>query len=137
MTKSDIKKRTRARESSNAIERLYITMRHLLNRGFYKPYGVSGNTLKQGLLMLRPEIYGDIASTKSELHGLKYVMDRLPEGIEQCRVIYMTDNEGYKLSQFKAIINSTRGCTEDFFFRKKTPSIPLKVKVLSINHFVY
>ncbi len=108
MTKVDIKKRTRARESSNAIERLYITMRHLLNRGFYKPFGVSGNTLKQGLLMLRPEIYGNIAAEKSELTGLKYVMDRLPEGIEECRVIYMTDDEGYKISQFKPIIPPKR-----------------------------
>jgi len=108
MTKLDIKKRTRARESSNAIERLYITMRHLLNRGFYKPYGVSGNTLMQGLLMLRPEIYGAIASNKSELNGLKYVIDRLPEGIEECRVIYLTDDEGYSDSQFKTIIPPKR-----------------------------
>lgn len=108
MTKSDIKKRTRARESSNAIERLYITMRHLLNRGFYKPYGVSGNTLMQGLLVLRPEIYGSVASNKSELNGLKYVLDRLPEGIEECRVIYLTDDEGYSESQFKAIVPPKR-----------------------------
>ncbi len=108
MTKTDLRKRTRARESSNAIERLYITMRHLLNRGFYKPFGVSGNTLKQGLLTLRPEIYGDIASEKTELDGLKYVMDRLPEGIEECRVIYMTDDEGYRTSQFKPIIPPKR-----------------------------
>ena len=108
MTKTELKKRTRARESSNAIERLYITMRHLLNRGFYKPFGVSGNTLKQGLLTLRPEIYGDIATEKAELKGLKYVMDRLPEGIEECRVIYMTDNEGYRHSQFKPIIPPRR-----------------------------
>jgi len=108
MTKTELKKRTRARESSNAIERLYITMRHLLNRGFYKPYGVSGNTLKQGLLTLRPEIYGDIASDKTELSGLKYVMDRLPQGIEECRVIYMTDDEGYHKSHFKPIIPPKR-----------------------------
>ncbi len=108
MTKTDLKRRTRARESSNAIERLYITMRHLLNRGFYKPFGVSGNTLKQGLLTLRPEIYGDISSEKTELNGLKYVMDRLPKGIEECRVINMTDDEGYRISQFKPIIPPKR-----------------------------
>ncbi len=108
MIKSDLKKRTRARESSNAIERLYITMRHLLNRGFYKPFGVSGNTLKQGLLTLQPEIYGDIATEKTELNGLKYVMDRLPYGIEQTRVIHLTDNEGYRNSQFTPIIPPKR-----------------------------
>ena len=42
-------KRTRAQESSGAIERLYITMRHLFNRGFYKPMGVSGETLRESL----------------------------------------------------------------------------------------
>ena len=52
---------SRAQESSAAIERLYITMRHLFNRGFYKPMGVSGETLREALLALRPEIYGSIA----------------------------------------------------------------------------
>jgi hypothetical protein len=73
--------RTRAQESSNAIERLYLTMRHLFNRGFYKPMGVSGETLRQALLQLRPEIYGSIAGEKTELEGLIYVVDRLPIGI--------------------------------------------------------
>ena len=41
---------TRAQESTNAIERMYITMRHLFNRGFYKPNGVSGEALKNALL---------------------------------------------------------------------------------------
>ena len=40
--------RRRAQESSNAIARMYISMRHLLNRGFYKPMGVSGETLFGG-----------------------------------------------------------------------------------------
>ena len=57
--------RTRAQESSGAIERLYITMRHLFNRGFYKPMGVSGESLREALLTLRPEIYGTIAEEKS------------------------------------------------------------------------
>ena len=51
--------RTRAQESTNAIEKLYISMRHLFSRGFYKPMGVSGETLRKSLLLLRPEIYGD------------------------------------------------------------------------------
>ena len=73
---------TRAQESTNAIERLYITMRHLFNRGFYKPTGVSGESLKNALLQLRPEIYGAIAEEKAELNGLIYVLERLPMGIE-------------------------------------------------------
>ena len=46
--------RTRAQVSSAAVERMYITMRHLFNRGFYKPMGVSGDTLREALLELRP-----------------------------------------------------------------------------------
>ncbi|MDN3708840.1 hypothetical protein QW060_17200 [Myroides ceti] len=79
--------RTRSQESSAAIERIYITMRHLFNRGFYKPMGVSGETLREALLQLRPEIYGSIADEKVELNGLLYVIERLPIGIEECRFI--------------------------------------------------
>lgn len=101
-------KTTRAQESTNAIERLYITMRHLFNRGFYKPTGVSGESLKNALLQLRPEIYGSVAEEKAELSGLIYVIERLPEGIEQCRFINLTSDEGYGKSHFKAIIPPKR-----------------------------
>jgi len=104
MTKLKSHTRTRAQESTGAIERLYITMRHLFNRGFYKPMGVSGETLRESLLTLRPEIYGTIADEKIELQGLLYVMDRLPQGIEECRFINLTSDEGYKNSHFKPII---------------------------------
>ena len=100
--------RTRAQESTQAIERLYVTMRHLFNRGFYKPMGVSGESLRQGLLTLRPEIYGSINEDKLELQGLLYVMDRLPYGIEECRYINLTSDEGYKNSHFEVIIPPKR-----------------------------
>ena len=100
--------RSRAQESSAAIERLYITMRHLFNRGFYKPMGVSGETLRDALLALRPEIYGTIAEEKVELNGLLYVIERLPVGIEQCRYINLTSDEGYNNSHFKAIVPPKR-----------------------------
>jgi hypothetical protein len=100
--------RSRAQESSAAIERLYITMRHLFNRGFYKPMGVSGDTLREALLALRPEIYGSIAEEKVELNGLLYVIERLPVGIEECRYINLTSDEGYSKSHFKAIIPPKR-----------------------------
>jgi hypothetical protein len=99
---------TRAQESTNAIERLYITMRHLFNRGFYKPMGVSGETLRNALLQLRPEIYGSIAEDKAELEGLVYVLERLPEGIEQCRYINLTSDEGYGKSHFTPIVPPKR-----------------------------
>ncbi|TDU43538.1 hypothetical protein BXY82_0952 [Gelidibacter sediminis] len=100
--------RTRAQESSNAIERMYITMRHLFNRGFYKPMGISGETLRESLLLLRPEIYGSIGEEKAELEGLLYVVDRLPYGIEECTFINLTSDEGYTNSHFKAIIPPKR-----------------------------
>lgn len=100
--------RTRAQESSAAVERLYITMRHLFNRGFYKPMGVSGETLREALLELRPEIYGSIADEKAELNGLLYVIERLPIGIEECRFINLTSDEGYSKSHFQAIVPPKR-----------------------------
>ncbi|WP_026977262.1 DUF6909 family protein [Flavobacterium tegetincola] len=100
--------RSRAQESSAAIERMYITMRHLFNRGFYKPMGVSGDTLREALLSLRPEIYGSIAGDKVELSGLLYVIERLPIGIEECRFINLTSDEGYSRSHFKAIVPPKR-----------------------------
>lgn len=100
--------RTRAQESSNAIERMYITMRHLFNRGFYKPMGISGETLRESLLLLRPEIYGSIGEEKAELEGLLYVVDRLPYGIEECSFINLTSDEGYTNSHFQAIVPPKR-----------------------------
>jgi len=100
--------RTRAQESSAAVERMYITMRHLFNRGFYKPMGVSGETLREALLLLRPEIYGSIAEEKVELNGLLYVIERLPIGIEECRFINLTSDEGYSQSHFSAIVPPKR-----------------------------
>jgi hypothetical protein len=100
--------RSRAQESSAAIERLYITMRHLFNRGFYKPMGISGDSLREALLQLRPEIYGSIADEKAELNGLLYVIERLPVGIEQCRFVNLTSDEGYGKSHFKAIVPPKR-----------------------------
>lgn len=105
---TQVKQTTRAQESTNAIERMYITMRHLLNRGFYKPSGVSGNALRTALLLLRPEIYGTVAEDKAELNGLVYVLERLPEGIEECRFINLTSDEGFSKSHLKPIVPPKR-----------------------------
>ena len=108
MLQTKHQERTRAQESTNAIERLYISMRHLFSRGFYKPMGVSGETLRKSLLLLRPEIYGSIAEERVELNGLIYVIERLPEGIEECQFINLTADEGYNKSHFKVIIPPKR-----------------------------
>ncbi|MET2986566.1 DUF6909 family protein [Aureibaculum conchae] len=101
-------KPTKSQESSNAIERMYTAMRHLFNRGFYKPMGISGQTLRESLLLLRPEIYGSVADVNIELDGLLYVIERLPEGIEECQFINLTSDEGYKNSHFTPIIPKKR-----------------------------
>ena len=108
MSQTKHKERTRAQESTNAIEKLYISMRHLFSRGFYKPMGVSGETLRKSLLLLRPEIYGSIAEERVELSGLVYVIERLPEGIEECQFINLTADEGYGNSHFKVIVPPKR-----------------------------
>jgi hypothetical protein len=102
-------KRTKAQQSRSAIERLYITMRHLFTRGNYKPTGVSGESLIESLLILSPEIYGLVTdSEKIELDGLLYVMERLPRGIEECRYIRLISREGYENSGFTPIVPAKR-----------------------------
>jgi hypothetical protein len=100
---------TRAQASRVAIERLYITMRHLFNRGFYKPSGVSGEEIRRALLTLQPEIYGLMGDPQRvELDGLVYVMDRLPKGIEACRVITLASREGFEHAHFPVLVPAKR-----------------------------
>lgn len=95
----------RSRESRAAIERLYISMRHQIIRGSYKPNGVSGEQLSEALLSLSPEIYGSINDPeKVELDGLLYVMERLPQGIEECRFVNLVAREGLHESGHDIII---------------------------------
>jgi len=101
-------KHNRAQISTNSIERIYITMRHLFIRGFYKPMGVSGNALINELMVLQPEIYGSMSEDITELDGLLYVIDRLPDGIAECRYINLTADEGLSDSHFKNIIPAKR-----------------------------
>lgn len=106
-------KRTRAQESRAAIERLYITMRHLFMRGSYKPMGVSGESLIEAMRLLSPEIYGLMNDPeKVELDGLLYVIERLPIGIEECRIINLISREGYEKSGFEVIspVKRRRNC---------------------------
>ncbi|GAB4405251.1 MAG: hypothetical protein OHK0053_31120 [Microscillaceae bacterium] len=100
---------SKAQEARAAIERLYIEMRHIFNRGAYKPNGLSGRVIREALLTLSPEIYGSLNDTqKVELNGLVYVMDRLPKGIEECRFIKFTSEEGFQQSDFEVIVPPKR-----------------------------
>lgn len=100
---------TKAREARAAIERLYIEMRHLANRGWYKQLGAAGEVLTDALLTLNPEIYGDMGiANKVELDGLVYVIDRLPRGIEECRYIKLISEEGFSTTDFEVIVPRKR-----------------------------
>lgn len=100
---------TKSQESRAAIERIYIAMRHLFIRGYYKPFGISGEAIRNALLTLSPEIYGSVADPhKVELDGLMYVIDRLPKGIEECNIIRLVSEEGYDNSGFERIVPAAR-----------------------------
>ena len=100
---------SRARETTEAIERLYVSMRHLVYRGFFKPSGVSGESLRKLLMVINPEIYGSMSiPNKIELDGLLYVLDRLPEGIEECSFIHLTSDEGFDKGSFEPIVPKKR-----------------------------
>ncbi len=99
----------RARESTDAIERMYITMRHFFYKGNIKPSGNSGESLRNLLKKINPEIYGSLNDeNKVELKGLEYVLDRLPATIEECAYINLTSEEGFKKTTFEAIIPKKR-----------------------------
>ncbi len=100
---------SRARETTEAIEKLYVTMRHLFYRGFFKPSGVSGSGIRSLLMTINPEIYGSMCiPNKVELNGLMYVLDRLPEGIEETAFIHLTSDEGFDKGSFEPIVPKKR-----------------------------
>ncbi len=100
---------SRARETTEAIERIYVSMRQLFYRGFFKPAGVSGDSIRSLLKIINPEIYGTMnVPNKVELDGLLYVLDRLPEGIEECAFIHLTSDEGFDKGSFEPIVPKKR-----------------------------
>jgi hypothetical protein len=100
---------TRARVSRTAIEKLYVEMRHLANRGRYRPSGRTGSVVREALVSLSPEIYGSMNDPeKVELQGLVYVINRLPRGIEECRYIRLVSEEGFEESGMEVIVPSAR-----------------------------
>lgn len=99
----------RARETTEAIERLYVSMRHLFYRGFFKPSGISGESIRELLLTIAPEIYGSMGVVnKVELNGLLYVLDRLPEEIEETPFVHLTSDEGFNKGTFEVIVPKKR-----------------------------
>ena len=100
---------SRARLTTEAIEKIYVSMRHLFYRGYFKPGGVSGENIRSLLSAINPEIYGTMNNpNKIELDGLLYVLDRLPEGIEECAFIHLTSDEGFHKASFTPIVPKKR-----------------------------
>jgi hypothetical protein len=63
--------------------------------------GISGDTLREALLALRPEIYGNIAEEKVELNGLLYVIERLPVGLKNVDLLTLLLMKGIQNLIFK------------------------------------
>lgn len=64
-----------------------------------------GEALRKLLMIIQPEIYGSMGNpNKVELNGLLYVLDRLPEGIEECAFIHLTSDEGFEKGSFDPIV---------------------------------
>ena len=100
---------SRARLTTEAIEKIYVSMRNLFYRGYFKPGGVSGENIRSLLSTINPEIYGTMNNpNKIELDGLLYVLDRLPEGIEECAFIHLTSDEGFHKASFTPIVPKKR-----------------------------
>ena len=100
---------SRARLTTEAIEKIYVSMRHLFYRGYFKPGGVSCENIRSLLSTINPEIYGTMNNpNKIELDGLLYVLDRLPEGIEECAFIHLTSDEGFHKASFTPIVPKKR-----------------------------
>ncbi len=97
----DLSKSQRARI---AIRTFKVIADALILRGFYKPSGKSGAKLSESLKAFKPEIYGSMPDPRViELHGLEYVMDRMPRGIEKCNRIIFTADEDFSETSFEQI----------------------------------
>jgi hypothetical protein len=74
---------TESQKGRIAIRTFKTTADAVVLRGYYKLCGNSGQTLERALKDISPEIYGTMIDPRIiELNGLKYVLDRLPVGLE-------------------------------------------------------
>ena len=96
---------TRSQKARVAIQSFKTMVNVLALRGFYRPSGRMGQKLAEYLSTLSPEIYGSMNDSRvTELKGLEYVIDRLPQGIEACTRIILTEEEQYEGSAFEKVI---------------------------------
>ena len=100
---------TSAQKARIAIQSFKTIVDALALRGLYRPSGKIGQLLADHLINLSPEIYGSMNDPRIiELHGLEYVIDRLPRGIEQCTRIILTEEEEFTDTPFERIIALSR-----------------------------
>jgi len=97
-------KLTESQKARHAIREFKTIADALALRGFYRPSGKFGKDLESRLKNLSPEIYGSMNDPRVvELKGLEYVIDRLPQGIETCTKIILTDENPPENSPFERI----------------------------------
>ena len=104
---------TSAQKARIAIQSFKTIVDALALRGFYRPSGKIGQLLADHLINLGPEIYGSMKDPRIiELHGLEYVIDRLPKGIEYCTRIILTEEEEFTDTPFEKItpLRRRRAC---------------------------
>ena len=95
---------TKAQKGRLAIRSFKTIADALALRGYYKPSGKSGQTLEDALRWISPEIYGAINDPRRiEIKGLKYVLERLPRGIEECTRITLTAQDNFEQTAFEKI----------------------------------
>ncbi len=95
---------TKSQRARLAIREFKVITDSLAIRGFYRPSGRLGKALEGCLRDLSPEIYGSMNDSRVvELKGLEYVIDRLPQGIEESTKIILTDEDQFDETPFKAI----------------------------------
>ena len=100
---------TESQKGRIAIRTFKTTADAVVLRGYYKLCGNSGQTLERALKDISPEIYGTMTDPRIiELNGLKYVLDRLPVGLEECKRIVLTAEEDMEGTSFKKILPPKR-----------------------------
>lgn len=95
---------TQSQRARSAIREFKTITESLAIRGFYRPSGRFGKALENCLRELSPEIYGTMNDPRVvELKGLEYVIDRLPQGVEQSTKIILTDEDEFENTPFVEI----------------------------------
>ena len=95
---------TKSHKARIAIRNFKTAADALALRGYYRPADRFGQALADSLRNLDPEIYGTMNDPRVvELQGLEYVIDRLPEGIEKCNRIIMTEEDRFEGTNFEKI----------------------------------